>query len=541
MVPELFEEVPELVEGQGTIFMCPSEYSVIYSMPIRSQSGTQAGTLVLVFIILNIILLASLRLFPFIDLPNHLAEAAIYKFYEPGNLLSMYYKPTPWYFPNSFHTVFCSLFPSVETGNKVFHILYIILLQVSVFLVIKRLNGNAWYGALAILFTYNYNVTFGFVGFAISLPILILLFYTIMLYIRRERLYLNVIIALLLVLLFFMHAQNALMGLVVYGCLMLYHYRRSLSRFAIHVLLIPLPLLLMIITWWFTREAIAEEQSTLAYLIDYYTKEYFPTIGWRIRVAVLDNFQLYAGWPGVTIAFIFFISVLVPVIFAQPWKRRNLRVVQSADFIFAGIFVLIVWACYLFAPDKLPGQTPIFQRFCTLAILSFIILAAVYLREVHLPWLRYFVIVATVLYTAFWGEYFYSFQRENKNFTPAFFADTDPHHRLAGLIYATDYRGRNVYIHFPNYYIVWRGGIAASKIIDYRFGVIRRVASETELPFYQEHIADNYTVQPGYQNLDYLLVRGVAPVSNDVHLLNFSLLREADEWKLYKKKGINGR
>ncbi|HEU5148408.1 MAG TPA: hypothetical protein VFT90_16895, partial [Chryseosolibacter sp.] len=457
-----------------------------------------ARTLVLVFLLVNIVILASVRLLPFIDLPNHLAEATIYKFYEPENLLSRYYQPTPWYFPNSFHTVFCSLFASVEVGNKVFHILCVILLPLSVFLVVKQLKGNAWYAALAMLFTYNYNVTFGFVGFAISIPILILLFYTILLYIEREKFYLSIIIALLLVLLFFMHAQNALMGIVIYGCMMLYHFRKSLTRFVSHLLLIPLPLIAMIVTWWFTRGAADKEESTLAYLIDYYTSEYFTTLGWRIRIAVLDNFQLQEGWPGLIIALLFFICVLVPIIATQPWKRKDWKILYSSEFVYASIFVLIVWVCYLFAPDKLPGQTPIFQRFCTLAILSLIILGAVYLKNVYLPWLRSFAIAAALLYTALWAEYLYSFQRENKHFTPDFFAGMDPKEKLVGLIYATDYRGRNVYIHFPNYYIVWRNGIAASKIIDYRFGVVRRVAPEAELPFYQEHIAENYALQPGY-------------------------------------------
>lgn len=504
-------------------------------MSIRNQSGKHAITLVLGFLLINIVLIATARLLPFIDLPNHLAEATIYKFYEPGNLLAMYYKPAPWYFPNTFHTVFCSVFPSVEVGNKIFHILCIILLQLSVFLVVKQLNGNLWYGALALLFTYNYNVTFGFVGFAISIPILILLFYTILRYIERERLYLNIIIALLLVLLFFMHAQNALMGLVIYGCMMLYHFRKSLPRFVIHALLTPLPLLAMIVTWWFAREAAGEEGSLLTYLIDYYTSEYFATIGWRLRVAVLDNFQLQEGWPGLIIAFAFFLCVLIPLAAARPWMRRDWGTLYSAESVYAIIFVLIVWACYLFAPDKLPGQTPIFQRFCTLAILSLIILGAVYLKDVYLPWLRYFVIAVAFLYTAFWGEYLYYFQRENRQFTPEFFADTDPAHRLVGLIYATDYRGRNVYIHFPNYYIVWRKGIAASKIIDYRFGVVRRVAPEAELPFYQEHLADNYALQPGYEAVEYLLARGTAPVAQDQHLKGFSLSRERDPWRLYRK------
>lgn len=492
--------------------------------------------LVLGFIVINIIFLSGSRLLPFIDLPNHLAEATIYKYYEPGNHFAKYYEPTPWFFPNTFHTIFCSLFPSVEVGNKIFHILYIILLQLSLFLVIKELRGNAWYGVLAILFTYNYNVTFGFVGFAISIPLLIFLFYTILLYIRQERLYLNFLIAFLLVVLFYMHAQNALMGMVIYGCMMLYHFRNAVHKFLYHAVLIPLPLLVIIIAWWFSRMPQEEEQSTVSYLLEYYASDYFKTLDLRFRVAVLDNFQLAEGWPGLVIAAFFFMCVLIPLIAVRPWSTTSLGIPRSADFIYASIFLLIVLGCYLFAPDKLPGQTPIFQRFCTVLMLSFIIAASVYLRDVRLPWLKPFVIVVVVAYTALWGEYLYSFNRENKLFKPQLFAETDPQNKLVGLIYADEYRGRKVYIHFPNYYIIWQKGIAASKIIDYRFGVVRRVASEVELPFYHELIADNYSSQPAYQRVDYLLVRGHAPVETDVNLKNFSLWREAGSWRLYKKE-----
>ncbi|MEO5602552.1 MAG: hypothetical protein ABIR06_16640 [Cyclobacteriaceae bacterium] len=470
---------------------------------------------------------------PFIDLPNHLAEATIYKFYEPGNVLSQYYKPTPWYFPNSFHTVFCSLFNSVEVGNKVFHIFYIILLQGSVFLAIRELKGNSWYGLLAILFTYNYNVTFGFVGFAISLPFLIILFYVILLDIKKDKLVLKVCIAFLLVLLFLMHAQNALLGLLMYGLMMIYHYRRSFKRLILHGMLIPLPLLAMIFTWWFTRDQ-ENEGSTLEYLKDYYGSGYWQGLSTRLRIIVFDNFQLQEGMPGVVIASIFFFCVLLPVVWLRPWKRRPGTTI-SVETVYAGIFFVITFGCYLLVPDKLPGQTPIFQRFCTIVMLSFIMLASIWLSKANVPWLKYFVILVSVTYTLFWFEYIYAFNQANKNFNKAIFSGTSNQGKLAGLIYENAYRGRKVYIHYPNYFIIWNQGIAASKIIDYRFGVVRRVAAESELPFYQELIGENYSYQPQYARVNYLLVRGSAPVKPDRNLTDFSLLRHSPPWSLYQK------
>src|SRR5690606_2603692 len=104
-------------------------------------------------------------LLPFVDLPNHLAEATIYRYYHsPGNLFSDYYALVPWFYPNQFHLWFCALpvFPTVELGNRFFYGLYILLLPVSIYLIVKELKGNLWFSLFSLLFLYGYNVTYGF-------------------------------------------------------------------------------------------------------------------------------------------------------------------------------------------------------------------------------------------------------------------------------------------------------------------------------------------------------------------------------------------
>jgi hypothetical protein len=125
---------------------------------------------------------------------------------------------------------------------------------------------------------------------------------------------------------------------------------------------------------------------------------------------------------------------------------------------------------------------------------------------------------------------------ENRDFNSGFFTGISNNSRLAGLIYDHQYRGRNVYIHFPNYFLVWNQGVAASKIIDYRFGVVRRVASESEIPFYHELIGKNYKLMPEYAHLELLLVRGSPVLRDDANLSDFSLLRQTGAWKLYGNK-----
>jgi hypothetical protein len=491
---------------------------------------------IFVFVIVHAFIIVDIPLLPFIDLPNHLAEAMIYKYHgEEGNRIAQYYAPTPWYYPNTFHTVFCSLFPTVEIGNKVFHLLCILLLPFAVYLVIGELGGNSWYGLLALIFTYNYNLTYGFVGFAISIPTLVLLFYAILMDLRRNEIWTKAVIAVLLILLYLMHAQNALLGLLLYGIITLYAHRHSIKHIALRILTVPLPLVILIFSWWFTREGADSEESTLTYLMNYYSSSFFRDFPMRFRLVVFDNFQLFEGYTGIVLATFFFLCVFMPLVWYRAWNSITLDFFREDKNKYALLFFATVIGCYWFLPDKLPGQTPLFQRFCTTVMITFIIVGSVALKNVRSRALPVFSFVIVALYSILWGDYLYAFNKQNRSFNPEFFAGMENRSTIAGLIYDNSFRGRKVYIHYPNYFLVWNKGIAASKIIDYRFGVVRRVASEAELPFYHELIGEGYREMKQYSNLDYLLVKGKAPVDPDPNLYGFTLLREVPGWRLYMR------
>ena len=108
-------------------------------------------TLFLVFIGAHLLLVSTISIYPFLDAPNHLAMATIYRYYgEPGNHFTDYYLIDTVLKPNVFHLFFCGskLFPSVEFANKLFYCLYVILFPTAVLLVLRRLGGNSWFGLL---------------------------------------------------------------------------------------------------------------------------------------------------------------------------------------------------------------------------------------------------------------------------------------------------------------------------------------------------------------------------------------------------------
>lgn len=498
----------------------------------ENQPYRHARNVTWIIIAIHAIFILATPLFPFIDLPNHLAEATIYKFHsDPSNSLASYYEPVPWYFPNTFHTVFCGLLPDVELGNRLFMVLYVVILHLSLFLAIRQLNGNPWYGLLGIIFTFNYNVTFGFVGFAISIPAVILLFYLVLRDIERDRILLKVAIAFLFILIYLMHAQNALFALVLYGLMMLYAYWHNFKKLVVTAALVPLPLVILILTWWISR-ATPNEESTSGFLLAYYRDCFLPEFFSRTKLVVFDNYQLQADAPGTIIAIALFVSIIVPILYFKPWKSDRWKVAFHAS-IYPLIFLASALCCYFLLPTSLPGQSPLSQRFCTFVNLSLVIALSVFMRNILSLKLRNYALVICAVYTLMWFEYIFTFNVENKSFRPDLFAGTKKDNKLTALIYENTYRRSKVYIHFPNYFIVWKHGIAATKIIDYRFGVVRRVASESVVPYYDEYIGDSYKHHNDYRGQDYLLVRGEPPVKEDENVEKFSILRESGEWRLY--------
>jgi hypothetical protein len=107
-------------------------------------------------------------------------------------------------------------------------------------------------------------------------------------------------------------------------------------------------------------------------------------------------------------------------------------------------------------------------------------------------------------------------------------------------MFENKFRGREVYLHFPGYNLVWNHGLTTSKAIDYRFGVVRRGNRGNEIPFYQEWIGKNSRIISSYQDsVHYLLVKEKQPVQPDSNLVNFKPVLQTAQWSLYKNSRIN--
>jgi hypothetical protein len=490
----------------------------------------------------HVLLVGSLRLYPFIDLPNHLAAATIYRYYgQPGVHFSSFYAVDVFLKPNVLHLLFCGspILPSVELANKLFYCLYVALLPLSVYLLVKRFRGNHWLSLLSLLLLYHHSVTWGFSGQSMSTPLVLLLVY-FALDPRGDRVWSKVATGATLLLLFFTHVQSTLFALLLLFLLLLHRHRRSL-RLLLRDSIVTVPTLVLILAWRTSEEY--GGPSILAYMLRYYQGQYWAEFPWRVILLYQDNSQLFPGRLGLFLGLFFSFMILVPVSFFLILRRKEfLRDLQSERIAAPYILVFASLICCLVLPSSITGRRVdlvwialnIYQRMGVFFFLFLVVLGAV-LAPIHLKTATVTAIcVVCVIHFALWFDYLRDFQHENVHFTERAFPEDAPNGFLAGLIYDADYRGRIVYVHFPNYHVVWNRGVTVNDFIDNRFFAVTRRASEEELPRYNDWVAFGGHYDGQYRNAKHILVKGNIPESDLANMAGFRLAKSQGEWTLYQ-------
>ncbi|MCP4632110.1 MAG: hypothetical protein GY855_04225 [candidate division Zixibacteria bacterium] len=490
-----------------------------------------------VFLITHLYLIFSSRLLPWIDLPHHLAAATILRYYGEGsNLFAQYFTIESLFNSNVFHPIFCSLkiFPSVEIANKFYFALYTILLPVSILLLIRKVGGNQWFSLLSFLIIYNVSLVWGFVGFTMAIPLIVLLIYYLHDYFDNKSLWKRIVLSIIFFFLFAVHTIAALFGLFVFAVWCIYSNRDSFKR-SILELTVILPFLCFVLIWYLSKQT-HNEFMLFNFLIDYYSSTYFSTIYERGSLLFLDTFRLFDGFRGFLIGSVFTLFIVIPGLyglFKFYRKQANILIPKNSALII--VFVLCSLTCFCFLPIKLPYFYPLYQRFSTFVLIAFIIIGSLYYTGKRERLLIMTFIFMCFTYFMLWMDYFRDFQEENRDFNKQMFSEITGDKSLSGIVYEQDFRGFPVYIHFPNYYIIWNKGIAVTKIVDYKYNIIKRRVSKKELPPYVEVLADRPTYDGRYDEMDYLLIRG--KVHADIKgRFNFNIpLKSAGRWLLYGK------
>jgi hypothetical protein len=505
-------------------------------------------TIFFILIGLHLLLICTQRLYPFTDLPNHLAAATISRYYDdPSNRFAEFYALDRFLKPNVFHQWFCSLppFPSVEAANRFFLCLYVLLLPLAVLILIEHLGGNRWYAFLSFLLLYNYNASWGFVGFIFALPLILFLLRLSAGHIDRPTSGHGFAVAVLLVALFFVHALAALFSVLLY-IVCLFTTRRLTPKGKVFRIAAAIPSLVLLNVWWNSDVAGHGGSPMVSDLGAYYTRYFIGSIPERYTFLFLDNYLVREGGAGIAVGLFFSFCIIVPFLYLSIRRVIIREIKDGVDVRPALALFATSLVCYLILPSDIPGQTVLYQRFSVLLLLSIITVGACLARstpnrlaQITLNRItKIGLIIVCIAHFVLWADNFIFFNRENRAFNRELLREVRDSGTLAGLVFDYRYRGNPAYIHFPNYYIVWRRGIACTKIVDYRFGTVRRRVGIDALPHYLEWVVRYDDYDGTYMKLDYLLVRGTPTEKARRLLEGFRPAAEAGKWTLYENSGV---
>ena len=476
-------------------------------------------------IALHAALMLSARLYPFTDIPDHLAAATIVRHAgEPSNHFAQYYRVDTFMKPNTFHLVFASLalFPSVELANRMYFALYVILLPLSVLAAIRKLGGNPWFALLSFLLVYNYSVSWGFAGFALAIPLVIFFSTSFVLDARGLTGSPRILgAAASLALLYFIHVLAAIFCLLLlvidavapvrgpagmHGAI---PGRTRVARALGAVILAALPLLVLIVAWWRSESRGYAGAGIFSFLRGYYGSSYVHSITGRWSILILDNYHLFKGSAGYWVAALFSLAILAPAA-ALSFRRRP----EGGAAHSAAVLPLVLGAalCWILLPNEIPLQSVLYERFSVFVLLALVIYCGARARTALRKAGVAALVALCIIHYALWANYIFDFNRENAGFDEAFLRPAASGETLAGLIYDYTYRGRPIYLHFPSYYIVWERSTATANFTDYRFGPVRR-ASVPGLPRYLEWVGKRDDYDGRYRDMDYILMRGTMPGS----------------------------
>lgn len=508
-------------------------------MSRRSDFALSAVTAVLLLV--NLSNVWRLEVYPFTDLPNHLAEATILRALALDGqssfpLYSLH--PDIQIIPNISHAVFCALFADVELGNRIWYSLYMLLLVAVVLSLIRLVKGDPWFGLLAIPLIFNFNTMWGFAGFTLAVPLLLAVFLFNYDCILAWRAWKAPLLGLAFLFLYYTHVQAMMLVAPVCVLTIFLLSRVSLIQRVLYSLAF-VPAVLVFAAWrWMVPEFRPDEPWT-SVLLDYYKSEYVTTIDDRLGHFLFgENLRLAPAALREPVALLYSLPILLAFLFfIHPGNLKALVATRArrAMALLAGF----VFLCYAFLPNEIAGQKIIFQR---LSVVLYIVLIC-WLSFITPPrWRLHGAVAAVVLsalFTGLWFQHFSSFDRWVSGL-PWVLKGQSGSKKLAAIIGEELFRTAPSIIHYNNYHIVWNKGTATTRAIDYPAGIVREKASDEDLPRYVEWIRDGGSFEElmeRYSRMDLLLIHGERQITAVSAAGGWSLLRMRNRWALFENTG----
>ena len=479
-----------------------------------------------------------LQTYPFIDLPNHLSEAYLFRaLSNPGDPLQRYYKDEVTIFtPGILHTVFCAQFRDVETGNRVFYSVYLVVMLLGMVLLVRQVKGDLWVALLSMLMLYNFSTMFGFAAYDMALGLLLVAAVSLLRFNAKPTSSRALVLGVLVLLLYYCHILVFFFALFAFTAIII--FQRGFTRKHLLGLLALVPGVIITFVWM--SDSSSFQYSTLDFLLYYYHEEYVETLVFRLsRIFSIDN-PIAAGNAGELFSMAMALPVFLGLIVGLILQKSDVseepgmkKARQSME-----VFLIVAILCYLLAPNRLPEWSYFYERFSVVLLLGAIVVLSFVIPQKALPQARICIAILVIVHTVAWYLYFTDFNETAKPLRTLLYKNPEAVGRsLSAIIADHEFRGTSAFIHYQNYQLVWNGGVIPARFLEYRFHLFGKRSPDV-LPDYHEWESTSRAgwLVNQYKTMDLLLCHGSSALGDTVAARGYKLLQREDEWMLFGKK-----
>jgi hypothetical protein len=519
------------------------------------------------------------RFLPIVDLPQHLSFVAILRNYNnPAIDYHSLFDVRLYPAHNVLHLLFCylvSYLTGIETANRLFLSIYIILLAWSMHHLVRTTGGNRRLVPAVLLLAYNFNVFWGFLSAAFVLPVILLI---ISLELRcvsapRRGLRRLLLISLLFIIVFLGHALFYVAAVVLYATVLLCAawpnivHRSAVSgrRSAVSGIwwmLAPLvPSLLGLAIPW-QLAVFGKEGDTIGGLLGEALK---PATLW----SKLGSFFASVYQQGDYVS-TFILKLLIVIagaaVIARAGKGKGKGRELDSSSTFSSTFTSLSLAVasfgmYLLFPVDTQTTGMLNSRLAVFVFLFLVVLLAQLSTEwFQVPGSRFQVpgnknqeprirnqeprmltLALTVVVTFNALNLGYRFVLFDRAARPggSLLSGLPSGKKVLGLMYQTsmkpDLLGYDVFLHFASYYQVEHLGYTGFSLASFDYFPIHYRDTTEFLSPGQEWSPWEFVFPNGWQAYDYFLVHGPVPPQFRSSLAVLQLVEQKGDWAIYQR------
>lgn len=476
--------------------------------------------LIILIILLYLLPIFYLTYFPFVDLPQHLHFAYVLKNFSN---YETYFEKRLFPMHNTFHlffNTFLSKFLPLDITNRIYIGLIILLTFLSFYYLLKVVNGEKLFSLLSLLIVYNYNLFWGFMGIAFAFPLIIFLFALTISLLKgnkKENLII-LLLTLLFILIFLCHSLTFIYSFVCYLTI-LFLNRKS---FKLKYFLPPLIALIFFFLPWQAQQFQKEGSELIA--------QFKENISLKAIYQNILDFWERLGIKSDSLIIFFFKTITLSAIFVLINNPNLFKENKLLSTIF-----LITLAFYFFFPGSYTEAVFLNERFAPLLFLFLIVYISLQLKK---PIMKYIIWTILIINIVDLNIRFLMFEKYGREFKKII-NKLEPNKKVVGIFYdrrtKPDLFGYDVFLHFPCYYQLEKGGL-----IGFSFAYIRYSPLIFKENYPLERIDEWFPYRSlfpyRYKDYDYLFVTGEVRLSDEQYFRKMTLIDSFSFFRVYSPK-----